>query len=229
MRRAVRRRTVGELAQKTGAAVVEETVTAAQQAKSTIVRWQSAEHYVAGVEAVVFAVVLATGLGSHDHFTWWGLAIVLAYDVGVVLSKGVGYWLVRRISRPVYAQTWFRRTFWAVPALCELVIALGVMLMSARGCELLAELYYENKALYVVGNFAVHYWPLMRLLLFVPDPGPYLVRQALIAMSIIITYTLYFQPRHIYKCPTSRVSTVLGLLAPVAVIGVAGYFFPIKI
>lgn len=228
MRGGVSRVPLDELARKAARSVFAETLAAAQTAKDTIATWQPREHYVATVEALVFTAVLAGGLGSHDHFTWWGLAIVLGYDAGIVASKMAGKWCARRIRRPVYAQLWFRRTFWAVPALCELVIALGVMLMSARGCELLAELYYENKALYIVGNFAVHYWPLIRLLLFLPDPGPYIVRQALLAVSIIVTYTLYFQPRHIYKCPTSRASTVLGLIVPVAVIGVGAYFWPKK-
>lgn len=177
-------------------------------------------------EAIIFTLVLATGLGSHDHFTWWGIGVVIAYDLGVVAAHIVSGPVSRAIVRDVASQEWFSETFWGVPFLCELVIALGVMLMSARGCALLAELYYENKLLYVFGNFAVHYWPLVRLLIFIPDKGPVLVRPALIAASIVVAYTLYFQPRHIYKCPTTRFTTVLGLLIPIAVVGLVAAFAP---
>ena len=226
MQRRVVRTSFADISRTLAAQCSQAAVELAEAAKETIQGWKAHEHKVAAVEAAVFIAVLAGGLGSHDHFTWWGLGIVIAYDVGVVASHTAHGPLSRALSRSVDTQGWYSTTLWGIPFLSELVIALGVMLMSARGCALLAELYYENKLLYVFGNFAVHYWPLVRLLIFIPDDGPALVRPALMAASIVITYTLYFQPRYIYKCPTSRFSTVLGLLIPIAVVGLVAAFAP---
>ena len=226
MQRTVVRTSFADISRSIGARCSQTAAELAEVAKEKVQSWQKNEHQLAIAEAIVFSAVLAAGLGSHDHFTWWGLGIVIAYDVGVAISHFLHGPTSRAVGRAVYTQEWFSTSFWGIPFLSELVIALGVMLMSARGCALLAELYYENKLLYIFGNFAVHYWPLVRLLLFIPDEGPALVRPALIAASIVITYTLYFQPRYIYKCPTSRFSTVLGLLIPIAVVGLVAAFAP---
>ena len=228
MQRTVVRTSFASIAQSIGVECTKTAKELAEIGKEKTVQWKKEEHKVAIIESIVFALVLGTGLGSHDHFTWWGIAIVIAYDVGVSVAHFSRKPLSTAVGRFIDSQAWFSVTFWGIPFLCELVIALGVMLMSARGCDLLAELYYENKPLYIFGNFAVHYWPLIRLLLFIPEEGPALVRPALIAASIVIAYTLYFQPRHIYKCPTSRFSTVLGLLVPIFVIGLVAEFVPVK-
>lgn len=81
---------------------------------------------------------------------------------------------------------------------------IGTMSMSALGCVMLrATLLEVGATVYIVGNFAMHYYPLLRV------AGSGLVdirradtaRQALAAAAVVVVYVAVNDASVIYGCP----------------------------
>ena len=188
------------------------------------------EFACAPVEILGALFIYAGGYASHDHYTWWSLALVTLY-VAVVFAAGMrsAYAqgkpervaeLAARFDRGAES---VRARFWVAPFTSALVVVLGVITMSAMPCSLLRELYVENGPLtYTAGNFAVHYWPLCRMVLFAPVTarldGP---KPLFFVTHLILIYTLCFSPNEIYGCsalPAVVTTVILGLIPTLALV-----------
>ena len=107
-----------------------------------------------GFEALVLTGVLvaaddATSVARASHLTWWGIAVLALYDWSVASAA----------SHPPGC----RAAVGAVLLPLSAVIALGVATMSALGCGMLSSAHADAGAgLYFVGNFLMHYYPLIR-------------------------------------------------------------------
>ena len=71
--------------------------------------------------------------------------------------------------------------------------------------------------LYVVGNFAVHYWPLVGISLRVSRPK-FLTNQTVCAVLVFLAYCALKRPESVYGCPVPyNVVVVSGFAAGTAV------------
>ena len=141
--------------------------------------------------------------GNLTHLTWWAVTLLLAVDVGLVVN-------------PDSAAT---RRVWVASASLSLLVQFVVMLMSALRCSMIREALGEvGPWVYYFGNFALHYWPTLRLVACRPvlpevEAGLYLD-----AARILAIYSTLFRPEEVYACsgvPTLMVLP-LGVLAATA-------------
>lgn len=161
------------------------------------------------VEALLVAgLVLSSNNKVPDkasHLTWWNLIAVASYDAAVVAGRG-----------PTLAP--------AVGVLCGVVV-IGVLFMSAARCDMLLDARDDaGLLLYVAGNFAMHYYPALRLMLAPwPDrPGPALTK----VVAVVAAYSMLYDVAGVYGCshpPAALVpplmTTVTAVVALVAVVG----------
>ena len=163
------------------------------------------EKYVAILELAVIFSIYAAGIASYDHYTWWSLALVWLYIFAIALSA----WFEPRIVSVHEV----RKEFWLAPFLSAFIVVLGVIIMSALPCSLLSELYHENGPLvYTGGNFVVHYYPLLRMVLFAPIKLKS-EKPVTFVLHLILVYTLLFDPNKIYGCTLLSRSLTTILLA----------------
>lgn len=188
------------------------------------------EFVCAPIELAGALVIYAGGYASHDHYTWWSLALVTIY-IAVVFAMGVRAACIR--GRPQNITTFatgfdkgadpVRARFWVAPFTSALVVVLGVITMSSMPCSLLRELYIQNGPLtYTAGNFAVHYWPLCRMVLFAPVRARVDAPKPLFfTIHLILIYAMCFSPNTIYGCtalPDALTTVVLGIIPTLALV-----------
>ena len=144
----------------------------------------------------LFGVLAAVaGAGDFSHFTWWGIAV---YGVGV-LNGLVRQWL------DVQTHTRVHQFVLATAG----GVAIATLSLSGIKCHMFAEALEEMGApQFVVGNFLVHYWPLVRALGRGPPSGlpyPYLD-----ASRLFLVYTCLSDPAAVYDCPTTTDHSIIG-------------------
>ena len=144
---------------------------------------------------ILVAVVLRA---DFTHFTWWSIASYLVF---------LGAWLAGR-----------GRWLWVFAATFQILVVLGVAGMSLVGCDLIRDAAAEmGPALYVLGNFAVHYWPLVGISLRTSRPA-YLTNQTLAAVLTFLWYCALKRPETVYGCPVPyNVVVVSGFVAGTSV------------
>lgn len=163
-----------------------------------------------GLEAFALATLFADStdqaiVSRASHLTWWGIGLLGCYDLSV-LFESVGL-----ASKRDHVA--------AVLLPISVVVAIGVLFMSAVGCEMLADAYESAGALvYIVGNFAMHYYPLIRALTASSVPvGGVGVRAAV----IVLLYTMAYRPADIYGC-SSPPSSIIPPIMVAVTLGVVG-------
>lgn len=136
-------------------------------------------------EAAAVAFLIAADpidiASKSSHLTWWGLVALAIFD----------YATVWRMQDSVYASV-----------LCvQACVVLGVWFMSASECSLLADAQAEvGDGVYAIGNFAMHYWPSLRVLLHRPaKPVPW-ARQAVVSAGLVAIYLFVVTPKFVYGC-----------------------------
>jgi len=131
-------------------------------------------------EAVVFAVAFAAN-GELSHFTWWAVLSLIASDIAVFfhIDSDRGHVLAATVS---------------------VCVSITVMFFSTQECNVFRNaLAAYGPVTYTLGNFALHYWPSLRLV-----PRAVGVARSWRygdAACLITLYTLLHQPVHVYKCP----------------------------
>ena len=168
------------------------------------------ERYVAPCEIGLISGIYVGGIASHDHYTWWSLALVWLYIVAVAAESWSSH--VQRLNLNVV------ESLWLAPFISALVVVLGVIIMSAVPCSLLEELYHENGPMvYTSGNFFVHYYPLLRLIFFAPLQ--FKTQKPLVfVLHLILVYTLSFNPNDIYGCVAMSSSVTVFLLCAIPLV-----------
>jgi hypothetical protein len=126
--------------------------------------------------AVVVYVSVSGFEAATTHLTWWGMGLLGVYDVSRVAGVRVG-----GPSMFVLSST----------------VAVGVIAMSMMECELLGATHTEYGDLrYIGGNWAVHYYPLTRVLFDwkqwrgSPLPG----------VGFVAAYAVLREPGLVYGC-----------------------------
>lgn len=165
---------------------------------------------VAIVEVVFVLAVLADISEIQDavtHLTWWGLFGVGIYDICVILESLFSVRLPSRV--------------WFIVVSLEIVIILGVLIMSTLSCDLLYFTHAEYGSLaYGVGNYLMHYLPINRLIYGRPQALRCFHEQIIETSTIIVIYVCLLHPEEIYGCPLPRQVIALIMWATVIVVGV---------
>lgn len=139
--------------------------------------------------AIVAAVVV---LADYNHFTWWAVT-----SYGIFL----GLHLFGLSSRT-----------WVFGVCVQGLVVLGVVAMSVLGCDTLVDAASDNGwAVYVLGNFAMHYWPTIGILLRRP-PGAaaHAENQAWSATMLFLLYSSIKRPNNVYGCAVPYNGVVVG-------------------
>lgn len=147
--------------------------------------------FLTAVEAAAILVAVAV-MGDFTHFTWWAISTYVAF---------LGSRLCGLAQR-----TW-------VFCLCvQIIVIAGVVGMSATACDTLVDAAHDNgPVVYVVGNFAMHYWPAIGILARRPTGRPASHEaQAWSAAMLFLVYATIKRPNSVYGCPVPYDGTVVG-------------------
>lgn len=176
---------------------------------------------------VLEAVGLMLGIvtfGDLSHYTWWGVAVLLT---GVCVLNSTA-------SSAIPASEPCQRIINAAMVVsAQILVAVGIM--SGMGCGMLNATFDSlGPWIYGVGNFALHYYPVIRAYRWGHDVAKLPVASVVSkskwtmvtgdAAIIISVYTSLLQPADIYGCSISSPSWIgvsgaaTALLLEVAVI-----------
>jgi len=137
------------------------------------------------LEFVLTLVVILYDPRRMTHFTWWGIAAYGVYaGAAVFFSPAAADFL------------------WGVSAVTSTVVFVGVLCLSGAGCTLLQDALDDlGGSGYLLGNFAVHYWPLLRLCHSRPPLlPPRFWNQTLYALTFPLAYLSVMQASDVYGC-----------------------------
>jgi len=145
---------------------------------------------------VFHAVTMAIASFSPDfeHFTWISIAAMGVYSA--LACRGMEhhyYWVI-------------------VPIL--VVVILGVTFMSQLRCDVFEEAYEENGALmFIVGNFIMHYAPLLIVMALTPCPKVVHTNtaQVWLAYALFMGWYYYDKPMQVYGCRLSESIDLTGV------------------
>ena len=151
-----------------------------------------------------FGVVVAIiAQPNHmNHFTWWGLA---AFGIYSFLS----------FANPAAADA-----VWGIPMTLSSAIIVGVVALSSVQCDLLINVLSDlGGSGYILGNFSVHYWPLLRLYFCRPKN---IVRrryilQSVYGVSLVLVYVSAEDANNVYGCGLSARAVTFASLGTVVV------------
>lgn len=153
-------------------------------------------------EFVLTVVVICIDPEHMSHFTWWGLAAYGLYaGATLFLSQSVAHF------------------FWGVSITLSTIIFFGVCGLSIARCSLLQDTLDDlGGSGYFLGNFAVHYWPLLRLYFTRPsDLSPRFWNQALYGLSFLLVYLSVMEASEVYGCTLPENTVVRSAPALVVV------------
>lgn len=145
----------------------------------------------------VFHVVtmsVASFSPNFEHFTWISLAAIGAYAALACCRLEEHY-------------------YWTIVTV-DVIVILGVTLMSQLKCDVFEEAYTENGAfLFIVGNFAMHYAPLLIVLALTPCPRVVYTNtaQVWIAFALFMGWYYYDKPMQVYGCRLSESIDLSGV------------------
>ena len=144
----------------------------------------------AKLEIAVFGAALIVS-GDFTHFTWWAVLSLVVSDATMLLGFGDHR----------------SHTLSATISCC---VSITVLLLSYLECSLFSEAYTElGHNAYTVANFAVHYWPSLRLLPRAIDSplhrhGKWYYADAACLLTL---YTALLRPVEVYGCANSHTVT----------------------
>ena len=179
--------------------------------------------YVAGVaycaaEAAIVAVLFATADTDEvtlraEHYTWWSITVFALWDLLLFTEAYIYY----EQTHPLTALT---DHFAGVVSVVAAVVGLGVLYMSANECELLSDALDEaGDSLYVVGNFAMHYYPLIRLFAYQPQ---FYVLDLLRGVGLGLVYSLTYPATDVYGCSEPLPAYTPAIMTGVGMVSAAG-------
>jgi len=143
---------------------------------------------LAFAEATLIVIVLAARpnelYSRESHLTWWGLLTLAIFD----------WFYVRDYADIV----WLGVLIFFTNIIC------GVWFMSISKCKMLSDTLMEvGVAKYAVGNFAMHYWPFLRVVLYTPSRIINPARQLATVLGLIALYCSTRDASAVYGCSDS--------------------------
>ncbi|MBN23086.1 MAG: hypothetical protein CL678_17505 [Bdellovibrionaceae bacterium] len=160
-------------------------------------------------EAGLLAVFLARADKSEivlraEHLTWWSLMLFGLWDAIIFVEYYVN---VNYATKKIKLVSQLTPTV----LLVNIIVLLGVFYMSALSCNLLIDAHNEaGTYMYILGNFAMHYYPLLRTMF-----TPMMHSSAALAKggAIVVLYSISYPATEVYGCsdpPPAYIPVVLG-------------------
>ena len=141
------------------------------------------------VEAAFFAWAIATR-GDFHHYTWWALTTYFVFLVAFVAGQS--------------------QRIWVFCAGIQSAVIAGVIAMSFIQCGTLVNAAKENgSAVYIAGNFAMHYWPTIGIVARATKPISH-INQCILSLTLFLAYTGIEKPNNVYGCPVPYNAVVAG-------------------
>lgn len=138
------------------------------------------------VEGAIFGIAIAVQ-GNSTHFTWWALT---AYAACIVIHAVDKLHAIRRLL--------------VMATVASATVSVSVLAMSLCSCSIFAKAVAEHGPfVYTVGNWALHYWPALRLtmLLLRTPTAEHVVHGD--AARFFVLYCASQLPGAIYECPSA--------------------------
>lgn len=136
-----------------------------------------------------------------QHLTWWSLLVLAAFDAFVALDAIGDAQSRKLLVGPLRVVTY--------------TVAIGVISMSIMGCSLLKDALTDNTAgIYVIGNFAMHYYPAIRAIF--ATSSPFDRYTATRAVAFVAAYAILHDAPAVYGC-----DYISPQVLPIALSGVA--------
>ena len=176
------------------------TVVLCLPAAAVIVDWDINWIFAVEATAIWLAIVSSNQFeAKFTHLTWWALFILMVIDV----TCG---WAAANRQVPIQ----FLRYDAVV---ISGTVAAGVIVMSTISCDLITSAHRDlGDTKYILGNFVVHFYPLIRAVInFDPNGCP-----SVAGLFIIWVYSLLHNPAAVYSCRISK------LLIQILLCGAAG-------
>jgi len=142
-----------------------------------------------------------------EHYTWWSITIFVLWDL-ILFVEAYLYFGEYKVYRKRIGDR-----FAGVVSVVSVVVVVGVLYMSANGCTLLSDALDEAGAgLYVLGNFMMHYYPLVRL--FAYQPKLYFA-DMIRGVGLGLVYSVTFPATDVYGCAKPVPGYMPALMASV--------------
>lgn len=144
----------------------------------------------AKAELLLFGTAVVIS-GDFTHFTWWAVISLLVSDVALLFNVG----------------THRSHTLSATISSC---VSITVLFLSYSGCGLFSDAYLNlGENIYAVANFAVHYWPSLRLIPRAVDSPVHVHGKWYYADAacLLTLYTALHKPVDVYQCADAHYLT----------------------
>lgn len=145
------------------------------------------------IEAAIFGVAIIV-LGNSTHFTWWALT---AYTLCIIVHAVNKLHMIRRLL--------------VMATVSSATVSVSVLGMSLCGCSIFAEAAEAHGPLvYTVGNWALHYWPALRLVMLLRLSATERTVHG-DAARFFVLYCTSQLPGAIYECPSAIPKSIYPL------------------
>mgnify|MGYP006108286115 CR=1 FL=1 len=160
------------------------------------------------IETGIFFIALFVA-ADMSHFTWWAVASLVVHNIACIVTPA-------RIIAPLLVST----------LTISLLVSFTVVVLSAAECTLFAASLDENGPIvFTAGNWALHYWPSLRLLYRFWTTHRWTRSADNVALSIVpaqvlMLYCAINKPNVTYGCPAAishPLFTLGGLAAAVGI------------
>jgi hypothetical protein len=151
------------------------------------------------IEIAAVVTTIAMDVTHMTHYTWWGLVSFGVYNCFAICGAPMQYW--------------------GVAITFASIVLVGVVGLSLAQCSMLADAVAEyGVSGYLMGNFAVHYYPLLRIVLDDADVEKRLnvydyVGQASYGATSVVIYNLWTSTSDVYGCRLSERSVFYAMTA----------------
>lgn len=160
------------------------------------------------------------------HFTWWGLASLFLYDFIVIVD---GYFYIYHAYR-----------IRLLVLFIQFAILAGVIGMSIAECDLLRDAHDDvGDAMYFFGDFIMHKWPSVRIILALPYHFTHIylsatefrdsvLQQYTNAVFLVLIYYTDFHVMDIYGCNMHPFTGATGMILIITLSACAYYFLAVN-
>lgn len=147
------------------------------------------------LESIVLLLACYIG-GSTTHLTWWNAGLLAVCDAAYVWSP----------------QSMLFKRLWSASAVLSVFVQIAVIAMSLMGCSMIRNALRDvGPWMYYFGNFALHYWPTIRVASMRPHDVVEIRQLYFDAARIFAIYSVTHRATEVYKCDNIDEAAVLPL------------------
>ena len=152
---------------------------------------------VCAMETGIVAVLFSTADSDEvtlraEHYTWWSITLFVLWDLILFVEA----YLYHDMYTPYKRNA--SNSFAGTISIVTIVVCIGVLYMSANGCDLLSDALDEvGSTAYIFGNFFMHYYPLVRLFAYQPV---FKYANMVRGVGLGLVYSVAYPATDVYGC-----------------------------